>query len=64
MNRTLKNETLKKLRLLLNEEIEYRSVPALVSFFNELGFGDTYGPDFPSREKYTEKMLVNINEGC
>jgi len=61
MNKTLKNETLEKLRLLLNEEIEYRSGRALVSFFNELGFGDTYGSDFPSRKIYTETMLININ---
>jgi hypothetical protein len=38
----LNDKTLEKLRVLLNEETEYRSGPQLVEFFNKLGFSDTY----------------------
>jgi hypothetical protein len=36
----LNPELLEKLRLLINEEIEYRSGSQLVFFFNNLGFND------------------------
>ncbi len=39
----LQEKSLEKLRLLINEETEYRSGPQLVKFFNELGFTDVYG---------------------
>lgn len=32
-----------------------------MKFFNELGFSDQYGQGFPSRWRYTEDRLVNIN---
>ena len=57
----LNSKTLEKLRLLINEETENRSGPKLVSFFNKLGFSDTYGPGFPSRWKYTDDRLEKIN---
>lgn len=57
----LNYKTLEKLRLLINEETENRSGPKLVSFFNKLGFSDTYGPGFPSRWKYTDDRLEKIN---
>lgn len=57
----LQSKTLEKLRLLINEEMQYRSGPQLVQFFNELGFSDTYGQGFPSRWAYTDEGLAKIN---
>jgi hypothetical protein len=57
----LQNKSLEKLRLLINEETQYRSGPQLVQFFNELGFSDTYGQGFPSRASYTDDRLARIN---
>lgn len=57
----LNSKTLEKLRQLINEETENRSGPKLVSFFNKLGFSDTYGQGFPSRWKYTDDRLEKIN---
>ena len=54
-------KTLEKLRLLLNEETEYRSGPQLVSFFNNLGFNDSYGQGFPSRKDFTDEKLNRLN---
>lgn len=42
----LSEKTLEKLRVLINEDTEYRSGPKLVQFFNDLGFQDTYVRDF------------------
>ncbi len=57
----LQNKTLEKLRQLINEETEYRSGPKLVSFFNGLGFNDSYGQGFPSRWIHTDEKLSKIN---
>ena len=59
----LQGKSLEKLRLLINEETEYRSGPKLVSFFNDLGFNDSYsyGQGFPSRWMYTDEKLTQIN---
>ena len=57
----LNPKTLEKLRILINEETEYRSGPKLVSFFNSLGFNDQYGQGFPSRWMYTDEKLGKIN---
>jgi len=57
----LHDKSLEKLRLLINEETEYRSGPKLVSFFNDLGFNDSYGQGFPSRWIYTDQKLAQIN---
>jgi len=57
----LQPKTLEKLRLLINEETEYRGGPKLVTFFNNLGFNDSYGQGFPSRWIYTDEKLVKIN---
>lgn len=57
----LNNKTLEKLRLLINEETEYRSGQQLVSFFNDLGSKDSYGQGFPSRWVYTDSKLNQIN---
>ena len=57
----LQNKSLEKLRLLINEETQYRSGPQLVQFFNELGFIDVYGQGFPSRASYTDDRLSIIN---
>lgn len=57
----LQEKSLEKLRLLINEETEYRSGPKLVSFFNDLGFNDSYGQGFPSRWVYTDEKLTQIN---
>ena len=57
----LNSKTLEKLREFINEEIEYRSGPKLVDFFNELGFDETYQNGFPSRWMYTDSKLYEIN---
>ena len=57
----LNSKTLEKLRLLINEETEYRSGPQLVSFFNSLGSKDIYSQGFPSRWIYTDNKLNLIN---
>lgn len=57
----IQQKTLEKLRLLINEETEYRKGPALVKFFNELGVNDTYGQGFPSRWAFTDEKLLKIN---
>jgi hypothetical protein len=38
----LNSKTLEKLRELINEEIEYKSGPKLVDFFNGFGFDEIY----------------------
>ncbi len=53
--------TLEKLRLLINEETDYRSGTQLVQFFNALGFRDSYGQGFPSRWMFTDEKLKAIN---
>lgn len=57
----LQEQTIEKLRILINEETKYRSGSELVYFFNKLGFQDTYGQGFPSRWSYTEDKLNQIN---
>ncbi len=57
----LQSKSLEKLRLLINEETQYRSGPQLVQFFNELGFNDSYEQGFPSRWIYTDEKLAKIN---
>lgn len=57
----LSPKSLEKLRLLINEETEYRSGPQLVSFFNHLGFRDSYGQGFPSRWMFTDEKLSKLN---
>ncbi len=59
----LQQKTLEKLRILINEETEYRSGPKLVEFFNDLGSNDLYNRDggFPSRWIYTYEKLSRIN---
>lgn len=57
----LKDQTLRKLRDLINEETRYRKGPELVSFFNKLGFHDVYRQGFPSRGAYTFERLSQIN---
>ena len=57
----LSQKSLEKLRILINEETEYRSGPKLISFFNDLGFNDVYGQGFPSRWMYTDEKLSKLN---
>lgn len=57
----IQEKTIEKLRILINEETEYRSDPKLVSFFNELGFNDSYGQGFPSRWIFTDSKIKIIN---
>lgn len=54
-------KSLEKLRLLINEDTEYRSGPQLVQFFNALGFNDSYRQGFPSRWIFTDEKLKLIN---
>jgi len=58
----LNQKTLEKLRNLINEETCYRSGPLLIKFFSTLGFNEQYGQGFPSRWKYTDEHLAQINE--
>ena len=59
----LSSKTLGKLREIINGDgtQDYRSGSMLVKFFNELGFRDNYGQDFPSRWFYTDDKLQKIN---
>lgn len=57
----LNQKSLEKLRILINEETEYRSGPQLIQFFNNLGFNDSYGQGFPSRWFFTDEKLNAIN---
>jgi hypothetical protein len=57
----LSPKTLEKLRLLINEQTQYRSGPDLVRFFNQLGCHDSYGQGFPSRWVYTDERLARLN---
>jgi len=57
----LNTKSLEQLRLMINEETEYRSGPQLVKFFNALGFNDAYGQGFPSRWMFTDEKLQAIN---
>jgi hypothetical protein len=59
----LQQKTLEKLRILINEETEYRSGSKLVEFFNDLGSNDLYnrGGGFPSRWIFTDEKLSRIN---
>lgn len=57
----LSSKSLEKLRILINEDTEYRTGPQLVRLFNSLGFNDTYGQGFPSRWAYTDEKLEAIN---
>jgi len=56
------DKTIEKLQKLITEEIIYRSGSELVKFFNELGFSDSYGQGFPSRWKYVQERLQQINK--
>lgn len=59
----ISQKTIEQLRTIINgdDTCDYRSGPKLVSFFNNLGFDDKYGPGFPSRWAYTEDRLKTIN---
>ncbi len=57
----ISQKTIEKLRLLINEETEYRSGPQLIAFFNQYGFRDSYGSGFPSRWVYTENKIKALN---
>lgn len=39
----------------------YRTGPQLVNFFNQYGFDDTYSNGFPSRWKYAESKIIELN---
>ena len=63
----LNDKTLEELRIIINgdeeygKSSEYRTGADLVSFFNVLGFNDSYCQGFPSRWMYTDERLSNIN---
>lgn len=57
----LNNKTLEKFRELINEEIEYKSGPKLVNFFNSYISDDIYARGFPPRWIYSDKKLAEIN---
>ena len=39
----------------------YRSGPELINFFSRHGYDDSYGSQFPSRARYTEGKLKDLN---
>lgn len=39
----------------------YRSGPDLITFFSRYGYEDSYGSHFPSRKRYTEGKLKDLN---
>jgi hypothetical protein len=62
----ISDKTLEQLRIIINgddcdSKTGYRSGPKLVAFFNDFGFNDTYGQNFPSRWAYTDDKLRKIN---
>lgn len=57
----INHTSLEKLRVLINEEIIYRSGTELVRFFNKLGFKDVYESGFPSRWVFTDNKLNELN---
>ena len=64
----LNPKTLEQLRIIINGDgtEDYRGGPALVTFFNELGFSEDYWKKsreegFPSRWVYTDEKLKKIN---
>ena len=57
----LSHQTIKQLVDLINYKTEYRTGSQLVTFFNNYGFNDSYGPGFPSRGAYTESRLNALN---
>lgn len=57
----LSQKSLEKLRLLINEETEYRSGPEIIKFFSNFDYQDQYQQGFPSRWIYTDSRLNNIN---
>lgn len=59
----LNDRTIRELREIITGDncAHYRSGPDLVSFFNRLGFKESYGRSFPSRWYYTEEKLKAIN---
>lgn len=58
----LTDTVLQALREMINEKTDYRSGPALVSLFNQIGgFHDVYKQGFPSRWVYTDERLKSLN---
>lgn len=59
----LSQKTLDELRTVItgDSEFNYRSGPQLVKFFNKLGFQDSYGQGFPSRNVYALERVEMIN---
>lgn len=55
-------KTIEKLRIITNEESEYRSGPQLVSFFNNLGFNDEYRQVFRLVGRILKKNLKKLME--
>lgn len=44
-----------------NQIAPYRTGPKLVDFFNQLGWNETYGQGFPTRQTFVENKLREIN---
>jgi hypothetical protein len=45
----------------IGDEYPYRSGPDLITFFNRYGYDERYGSHFPSRKRYTEEKLNDLN---
>jgi hypothetical protein len=43
------------------ERYPYRSGPELINFFSPFGYAESYGSGFPSRARYTEDKLRDLN---
>jgi hypothetical protein len=45
----------------IEEGYPYRSGPDLITFFSRYGYDESYGSQFPSRKRYTEEKLKDLN---
>ena len=45
----------------IDEDYPYRSGPELINFFSRYGYDESYGSGFPSRTRYTEEKLKDLN---
>lgn len=45
----------------IDEDYPYRTGPNLINFFSRYGYDESYGSHFPSRTRYTEEKLKELN---
>ena len=60
----ISEQTITSLAKIITGDIQkspYKTGPQLIVLFNEIGFNDSYGQGFPTRYKYCEQRLREIN---